>query len=137
MSDSLDKLLSWGSTPNWISPLSGIIQDFTNGPYNRFYIDRYAGWSANGIKRLLRKFGINVWGTMIADDMIIFTVRQAQASWTQYILQREGIPILGVSGQPIKNVRVKSPQSKPSKKTAKNGLESFLDQLDDWLADLI
>lgn len=102
MSDWLDTLLSWGSTPDWISPLSGIIQDFINGPYNRFYIDRYAGWSVNGIKRKLKSYGVKPWGDMIADDMIIFTVKQTQAGWTQHILQQEGIPILGISGQPIK-----------------------------------
>ena len=133
MSDTLDKLLSWGSTSDWISPLSGIIQDFTNGPYNRFYIDRYAGWSVNAIKRLLKSYGIKPWGDLIAEDMIIFTVKQTQAGWTQYILEQKGIPILGVSGQPIKKIRQNNFHSKPIKKNSKSDLDSFLDKLGEWL----
>lgn len=97
MTDTLDKLLELGSTPDWISPIWAIIQDFTNGPYNRFYLNRYEGHSVNGIKRFLKGYGVKVWGEMIADDMIIITVRQGQAKWTEYLLQRKGITILGMS----------------------------------------
>jgi hypothetical protein len=94
MPDHVDKLLGWGAGADWISPLIAIIQDLTNGPHHHFYVDRNAGWSANEVKRLLKRQGIQVWGLMVTDGAIIFTVRQAQALRAQYLLQQEGIPIL-------------------------------------------
>ncbi|MCG3211887.1 MAG: hypothetical protein FOGNACKC_05533 [Anaerolineae bacterium] len=35
--DKLDRFLTWGATPDWISPLLGLIRDFTNGPHYNFY----------------------------------------------------------------------------------------------------
>lgn len=95
MSDGFDRFLSIGSTPDWISPLLGLIQDFTNGPRHTFYVARACGLSVNQIKGLLRRQGVKVWGDMIIDDMIVFSVRQPQARWADYILRREGVPILG------------------------------------------
>jgi hypothetical protein len=129
MPDTLDQLLSIGSTLDFISPIRAIIQDLTNGPHHRFYIDRYAGWSVNGIKRLLKDYGVQVWGDMIADDMIIFTVRQAQARWTQYLLQREGISILGGLIGPVDVAPL------PAKGDSET--EALFCKLDAWLDSII
>lgn len=94
MPDTIDRILTLGSTPDWISPLVAIIQDFTNGPRHDFYVDLYAGWSVKDIKRLLNRHGVKVWGDMIADDTIIFSVRQPQARWAQIVLMRNEVPII-------------------------------------------
>ena len=124
MPDLIDEFLSLGSTPDWISPLSGIIQDFTNGPHFRFYVDRNTEWSVNAIKGLLADYGIHVWGDLIAKDMIIFTVRQNQAQWVYYLLHKAGIPVLNVPEG--KTGRPKPTSKKP---TAKSEWRSFFEWL--------
>lgn len=94
MADKIDRFLTIASTPDWIRPLVGLIQDFRNGPRHRFYIDRQGGFSVNQLKRLLKKYQVKYWGDMIADDMIIITVRQNQARWAEHQLLRAGVPLL-------------------------------------------
>ena len=92
---TFDDLLSIGSQLDWISPLWAIIQDFTNGPYCRFYVDRNAGFSVDNITAILKRGGVKYWGDMIADGMIIVTVPEAQADYALYLLQQVGVPVLG------------------------------------------
>lgn len=92
----IDDLLTIGSIPDWISPLWAIIQDLTNGPYCRFYVDRQAGFSVDAITAILRNGGVKYWGDMIADGMIIVTVREAQADQAAGVLYAAGVPVLGV-----------------------------------------
>lgn len=89
----LDRLLAFGAAFDWISPLWAYIQDFLNGPSHTFLVPHNAGWSGREIEQLLKRHGVQVWGQMVVNGMIMFTVRQAQAQWTQYLLQRAGIPI--------------------------------------------
>ena len=128
MSNLLDELLNIGSTPNWIRPLWAIIQDLSNGPLCRFYIDRYCGWSINDITGLLRRHGVQVWGDIVADDMIIFTVRQPQSRWAEHVLQRAGLPILGISGQKAGN---KPSRSRPGKSKANSEWNTLVRWLED------
>jgi hypothetical protein len=74
-------------------PLTADIQDLVNGPSHTFFVEAKSGWSANEIDRLLRSRGVHVWGELIVADEIMFTVRQAQARWAQYLLERAGVPI--------------------------------------------
>lgn len=97
--DWIDKLLGIGSTPDWISPLSGIFGDFTNGSYRRFYISRYAGYSCDQITKMLKDKGVKVWGDTIIDDMIVFTVKETQGGWARYLLQQASITIEGESNR--------------------------------------
>jgi hypothetical protein len=94
MPDKTDRLLAAGATFDWISPLVSLVQDITNGPGHIFFVDLYAGYSINDIKGLLRGHGVKVWGDMIVDNMIAVTVRKKQAHWAQYLLEREGVPLL-------------------------------------------
>jgi hypothetical protein len=97
----LDKLLEFGTTFDWISPLIAEVNDMTNGPSHTFLIPEDCGWSGRAVERLLRDHGIKTWGLMIVDHMILITVRQAQARWAQYLLDRERIPIAyGVLDEP-------------------------------------
>ena len=89
----LDKLLEFGTTFDWISPLIAEVQDVVNGPEHTFLIPEDCGWSGRAIERVLRDQGVKTWGLMIADHYILITTRQAQARWAQYLLGRERIPI--------------------------------------------
>ncbi len=107
----LDKLLDFGTTFDWITPLIAEIQDITNGPAHTFLIPEDCGWSGRAIERVLKDQGVKTWGLMIADNMILITVRQAQARWAQYLLGRERIPIAYgvVDDRPQVQVRRRQP----------------------------
>ena len=89
----LDKLLDFGCNWDWISPLIAEVQDTLNGPEHTFLIPEDCGWPGRAIARLLQDQGVKTWGVMCASDMILITVRKAQARWAQYLLDRERIPI--------------------------------------------
>ena len=92
--DFVEKLLNAGSTPDWISPLWAIIQDFRNRPYHRIYVDRNSSWSAKDLVKILKQGGVKVWGETLLDEMIVVTVRRQQARWADYILRRAEVPLL-------------------------------------------
>ena len=126
MSKPIDKLLEIGVNADWISPLLSMIQDVANGPHHDFLVDWNTGWSANEIKRLLKKHGIKSWGVMVRHETIMFTVRKKQAKWAQYILQRNGIPIIG-GLLPVENIR-KPPRNK--KKSSDWDIDSLFRWMD-------
>jgi len=98
----LDKLLEIGSCFDWISPALAQVQDITNGPSHTFLIPQASGWSGREISRMLREHGVKHWGMMIVNHTLMLTVRQKQARWADYLLQRSGIPLFNPisSGQP-------------------------------------
>lgn len=77
-----------------ISPVLAAIQDVVNGPSHTFLIPYNCGWSGYEIASLLRSQGIETWGHMIVNRMIMITVRLPQARWAWGILAREGIPLI-------------------------------------------
>lgn len=90
----LDKFLAFGSSFDWVTPLSDLYKDVNNGPHHDFHIDRYAGWSANKIIRMLRRQNVQMWGLSYTDELISFRVRESQAQQAQHLLLQESIPIL-------------------------------------------
>jgi len=123
-----DKLLEFGTTFDWISPLMAEIQDIANGPSHTFLIPEDCGWSGRAIERLLKDKGIKTWGLMIVDNMILVTVRQAQARWGQYLLDRERIPIAyGVLDERV---------SSDTHRSKNAGSAGPLGLLDGWLEKL-
>ena len=94
VADVLDDLLQAGATLDWLSPTAAVIQSAINGPGHTFLIPRDCGLSGQAIVQMLKEHGIRVWGEMVVCDTIMFTVRQAQARWAEYLLQRAGLPII-------------------------------------------
>lgn len=117
--DHVGKVLEILSTPDWISPLVALIQDFTNGPHTRFYVDPYCGYSCNGLMRELRKYGIQPWGQTYVVDyaMFIFTVKRAQAAYTLRILEQLGVAVYGTHPQ----IKPAQPEPKTLKGLFKDG----------------
>lgn len=93
-SDLTDTLLQAGATLDWLSPTVAVIQSAINGPSHTFLIPRECGLSGHAIVQMLAEHGVRTWGQMVVCDTIMFTVRQAQARWAEYLLQRAGIPII-------------------------------------------
>lgn len=132
----LDEFLAFGSSFDWVTPLVDLYKDLNNGPHHDFYIDRYAGWSAGKIRRLLKNYGVRLWGLSYTDDLIIFRVREPQAQWTQYLLLREDIPIVGGL---IETPGSRQPLSKPQRRSAKIKAHKNIDPMDiidNWLDGL-
>jgi len=94
----LNKALEIGRSFDWITPVLAQIQNVANGPHRTFLISGGSGWSGHRIGRMLREHGVRYWGMMIVSQKLMLTVRQEQAGWTQYLLQREGIPLLNPIG---------------------------------------
>jgi hypothetical protein len=89
----IDTILHFIASFDLISPILAVIQNAANGPSHTFLIPEDCGWSGRRIEHLLRSHGVKTWGLMIINRMLRITVRQAQARWAQYLLDREGIPI--------------------------------------------
>lgn len=55
----------------------------------------YVTSSFNGYKveRLLRQYGIHIWGREIDGAKRSFLVKQSQATWAEYVLCRAGVPL--------------------------------------------
>jgi hypothetical protein len=133
MPDALDRLLAIGSAPDWISPLATIIRDFTNGPHHHFFADMYSGWSVNDVTNVLKRKGIDVWGAQVLDDMIVFTVRENQAKWAQYLLEHEGAPLIGGF---IYKPATNSSRTTPKKQPSPDEIDEFLDQVGRWFVEM-
>jgi hypothetical protein len=91
----LDKVLEVGACFDWITPLITVVQDLANGPGHTFLIPNDCGWSGRDIEDLLRRRGVRSWGHMVVKHSLMLRVRQKQARWAQYLLERAGIPLEG------------------------------------------
>lgn len=60
---------------------------------HKFWVARDAGWSGDDIERFLRKYGIAVWDRGFIGDEYFFCVKERQANWAEYLLQRRSIPV--------------------------------------------
>lgn len=115
----LDKLLAFGSSFDWVTPLRDLYKDLNNGPHHDFYISRYSHWSAGKIERLLKGRGVAMWGLSYTDDMITIRVRETQARWAQYLLLEEEVPVIGGLLEGVSTYN-SQPRSKSESKKTKN-----------------
>jgi len=88
-----DQLLGFLSLFDWLTPTAACVQDLVHGPSRQFHVPFGMGWSGHQIKELLQRHGVKTWGLMVIGDTIVFTVKQVQADWTEYLLNRHGVPI--------------------------------------------
>ena len=78
---------------DWITPTVAGIQDVVYGPSHTFLIPEASGYSGREILNLLHDHGVKTWGAMIVNDTLMITVRQSQAKWGDYLLQRAAVPL--------------------------------------------
>ena len=90
----LDQILDVAGSFDLITPAWAFLQDFLSGPPADFAIPAQAGWTSRDVQRLLGRNGVKVWGLIYHGDMLMFTVREAQAKWAYYLLSRAKVPIL-------------------------------------------
>lgn len=91
----LDNLLKFGTLFDWITPLTVIIQRVINAPVSDFGIPVDSGLDTRTIKKLLRYHDVKVWSVMydFHGDVLMFTVRQEDATYVYDLLRDVGIPI--------------------------------------------
>ena len=134
----LDKMTDIGRSFDWITPMLAQIQNIINGPSHTLLIPEASGWSGREIGRMLRRHGVKYWGMMIVKHTLMLTVRQKQARWADYLLQREGIPLLNPmpSSQPAAPGGQTAPPSGAAPRQARHGgLLDDLNGLVDSMAD--
>jgi hypothetical protein len=91
-----DAILDFGCGFDWITPAWAFVQDFLNRPASHFGVPGNAMWGRRDLRRLLRKYGVKVWGLMYdsTGDLLMFAVPKSQARWAYYCLEKERVPIL-------------------------------------------
>ena len=91
-----------------------------------FFVPISSGRNGRDIQRLLTDHGIRNWGWVAGHGQYTFRVRDSQAAWAQYVLQREQIPLDGrlYAGEPSG-----TPQ-RPDKAKDEGTGQSVADRLD-------
>lgn len=124
----MNKILKIGATFDWITPLYIFIRDRIEGSAVRFGVSLETGWGAGAIQTLLNEAGIRVWGIIVIDDTVVFTVRRTQARYTRYWLEREGIVYSsGGNGQENSVREKRQPDIAPS---TRGWFDKLLDGID-------
>ena len=129
----INKALAIGAGFDWIGPLWTFIQDYRRRPAVRYNIPADCGWHAYAIQDMLQDSGIKLWGLALYRETYVFSVRKAQARYTQYLLERAGIPYYGGI-----DIRGSSPVSASQTQEAQQvsqpvTLDSYLDQIDGFV----
>jgi hypothetical protein len=60
-----------------------------------FFVPSDSGWQPETIRPILNSHGIPNWGWGLHGGEFFFQVKLRQASWAQYLLQQQGVPISG------------------------------------------
>lgn len=126
------KLLEFGMGFDWITPVLAQIQDIAYGPRRILMIGSGSGWSGHRIGQMLTDHGVKNWGMMIVKGDLLVSVKKKQLKWAEYLLQREGIPLLNpvYGGQQVIGAEWRPPaaESKPAA-----GLLGFIAKLDRFI----
>ena len=125
----LDQLLDFFGNINSIAPAVNLVQGLLNGPSVDFGIPAQAGWTKRDIKRLLSQYGVKCWGLGHYDEILTFTVPKAQARWTYYLLERQGIPIAYAPAEAIGSPRQQD-RKLTNRETLLDHFFGFLDRID-------
>lgn len=92
----LNTLLNIGASCDLITPVYVILTNAAAGPIARFGVLANAGFDRGDIRRLLSRNGVQSWGYIynVAGDLIMFSVREEEATQAAEVLQRGGVPVL-------------------------------------------
>lgn len=128
----LNKVLSVGAGFDWISPLWKLILDYRRRPSVGYSIPADCGWQSYAIQDILCNSGIKLWGLALYQETFVFSVREAQAQYTQYLLEKSGIPYYGG----ISHIKLTSQSAKTSSTNAVTwtfGLDNLFLQLNKYI----
>ena len=75
-----------------VSPTITLFKNLRNGASVRFFVPYDVGWSAVQVRQMLESKGLIVWGLTVAGEDITFLVRETQARYAAYWLDRHHLP---------------------------------------------
>ena len=79
---------------DFINPLDGLWGRAAHGSLHRFSFSIDSDFSAFEVEKLLRRYGIHIWGRRLESDTErSFLVKRRQAVWAEYLLCRAGVPL--------------------------------------------
>jgi len=124
-----------------LSPIDEFIARVQFGKMHRFTFQTTSVFNGYAVEKLLRQYGVRVWGRKIVDDsMRSFLVRQRQAVWAEYVMCRAGVPLVDELLDP-RNAQYpdRHPESSMPTPWTKKGIPaiSFIDHLGEFLAQLV
>lgn len=90
-----DRFVAIGAEFDWITPVLTWLMDLRSGGSVGYNVPVDAGWSALAIQMMLHDAGVRIWGLSIVAGIITFRLKQKQARYAQYLLERHGIPYEG------------------------------------------
>jgi hypothetical protein len=76
-----------------LSPVDELFARMQYGSMHRFSFYTTAAYNGYRVEKLLRRYGIRVWGRRINGEVRSFVVKRKQAVWAEYILCRAGVPL--------------------------------------------
>ena len=95
-----------------------------------FFIPVNSEWPIQDVQALLLRYGIELWGVGYWNGEMYFRVKKRQAHWAQYVMLREGVPLL--HGLLPGTRAIPSPASAGSNASGRETGEGFLD----WITGL-
>jgi len=120
-----------------INPLDGLLGRAVHGKMHRFTFRADGEFSGYEVEKLLRRYGIRIWGREMAEgEDRAFLVKQRQAVWAEYLLCRAGVPLTCklLDGRNESYRQRHAPQSMPEPWTRQGiGPTSFVDYVVDLL----
>ena len=92
----------WWNRPFWKAekPLVVFLENLTWQGHKRFAIPRDGDVSGYEAEVFLRNHGVYVWGRGFDSDSLYFNVKKEQASWAEYLMDREGITTVNTPVDP-------------------------------------
>lgn len=76
-----------------ISALDTLIGASRPSEMHQFQFDVGSGYTGYQVERMLRRYGVRIWGRKAQGDKRSFLVRSQQAVWAEYLLCRMGVPL--------------------------------------------
>ncbi|MFO7633343.1 MAG: hypothetical protein R6W76_12425 [Caldilinea sp.] len=122
-----------------ISPIDTLFGVAHHGKMHRFAFDVNSGFNGYRVEKLLRRYGVRVWGRKVSGSKRSFLVKRSQAVWAEYILCRAGVPLLNPLLDP-RNAHYpdQHPDESMPEPWTEQGVRpiSFVDHLGEWMAKL-
>ena len=124
---------------NIISVIDEILGRSGHGAMHRFTFDSASGFTGMKVERMLRTYGIRVWGRQVQGSKRSFLVKRSQAVWAEYLLCRMGVPLESkILDQ--RNLQYPQYHEKPMPTPWSSqgiGPISFVDKLGEFMARLV
>jgi hypothetical protein len=123
-----------------LSPLDAAFGRLQYGQMHRFSFYATSTYNGYRVEKLLRRYGIRIWGRSVDGELRSFLVKRRQAVWAEYILCRAGVPLVSELLDP-RNGQYPDQHpvdSMPIPWTEKGvPPATFIDHLGEWLAKIV